>query len=150
MTKAWIEKIHEATEVLDYTANLLLKSAVAFQQTGNRLMYDTLKFRASEIKNAILTIDKACSEKLGWDLKNAQSQSGLMLEACLAGVQVANKEKATIIIEVEGGVVQDVKNVPPGIVVEVRDFDCDEEASEDNEVEILDGEECWVDHYTGD
>jgi hypothetical protein len=36
-----------------------------------------------------------------------------------------------IVIEVRGGVVQDVLNVPPGIQYEIRDFDIPEESSED-------------------
>lgn len=30
-----------------------------------------------------------------------------------------------IIVTVDGGVVQDIQGIPPGIVVEVRDYDCE-------------------------
>ena len=39
-------------------------------------------------------------------------------------------EQPRIIVTVSGGVVQNVEGVPPGVVVEVRDYDvmgCDEE-----------------------
>jgi hypothetical protein len=34
-------------------------------------------------------------------------------------------EKHRIIITVEGGIIQDIRNIPPGIVIEVRDYDCE-------------------------
>jgi|GEM_PF-6661006 len=40
------------------------------------------------------------------------------------------QERQPIVIEVRGGVVQDVLNVPPGIEYEIRDYDSQEETAE--------------------
>ena len=41
-----------------------------------------------------------------------------------------SKDK-TIIITVSGGLIQDIENIPPGVVIEVRDFDTYDYGPED-------------------
>lgn len=52
-------------------------------------------------------------------------------------------EPNTIVITIEGGLVQDVSNIPPGMKVVVRDYDCegadDDELSKDER-----GDDCYV------
>jgi hypothetical protein len=54
------------------------------------------------------------------------------LKAAIAGARELSPHGKPIVIEVRGGVVQDVLNVPPGCQYEIRDYDsivADEEAA---------------------
>lgn len=51
----------------------------------------------------------------------------------------------TIKIRVSGGVVQDVENVPPGITVQIIDYDCDGEDCADRDEH---GDECNIAIHT--
>lgn len=51
-----------------------------------------------------------------------------------------------IIITVEGGVIQDIEDIPNGIIIKVMDFDEDIHflEKEDPRVEVVDGSPCYV------
>ena len=42
-----------------------------------------------------------------------------------------------IIIDVDGGLIQDIHNIPDGVEIEVRDYDTDGETSEDGDEDIF-------------
>jgi len=50
--------------------------------------------------------------------------------------------KTEIEITVSGGMIQDIKGIPAGVVVVVRDYDCDQ--SDGNSVRDADGAYCVV------
>ena len=53
-------------------------------------------------------------------------------------------KKHKILITVEGGVIQDISNIPENTEVEVYDYDCDEYPNDNNNVEVdEDGDEYW-------
>ncbi len=53
----------------------------------------------------------------------------LSVEEIKATAQDETAPRPPIIIEVRGGVVEDVLNVPPGIEYEIRDYDSQDEAA---------------------
>jgi len=48
-----------------------------------------------------------------------------------------------IIITVDGGIIENIENVPEGVVVEVRDFDT-EGIDDDSKISVIDGKEAVV------
>jgi hypothetical protein len=51
-------------------------------------------------------------------------------------------EPHKVIIDVEGGIIQSIKNIPPGIIIEVRDYDV--EGADTEEIKTIDGEEAVI------
>ena len=54
------------------------------------------------------------------------------------------KNKTIIYITVQGGVVQEVQNVPAGVEVQVIDYDIEQSDSQKLEVSPMDGEACSI------
>ena len=73
-----------------------------------------------------------CADLLA-DYDETEGEEGDAYREAKAAIGNATSEvspalRKTIVIEVRGGVVQDVLNVPPGIEYEIRDYDNQEEA----------------------
>lgn len=56
-------------------------------------------------------------------------------------------EPEKIIITMDGGLIQEIEGIPPGITIEVRDFDT--EGSEDDRIVEIDGERAFVTIWEG-
>lgn len=56
-------------------------------------------------------------------------------------------EPNKIIITVDGGIIQEIEGIPPGIEIEVRDFDT--EGSDDPRIEEFNGERAFVTIWEG-
>jgi hypothetical protein len=56
------------------------------------------------------------------------------------------RAKHTITVVLEGGIVQEVKNIPPGINIQVIDYDV--EGADEVQVSPLDGEACVISQYS--
>lgn len=53
-------------------------------------------------------------------------------------------KKHKILITVDGGIIQDICDIPDNIEIEVHDYDCDEYETDDNNVETDEnGDEYW-------
>jgi hypothetical protein len=87
------------------TAPKLLKTLLGVEPSLTRFEWGP---RQDEIDSLLIRVHAAIAEATGTD---------------------ATKRRNTIVIEVRGGVVQDVRNVPPGFRYEVRDYDDLEDAA---------------------
>lgn len=56
------------------------------------------------------------------------------------------KEQHKIIITVDGGLIQDIENIPPGIQVEIHDFDT--EGADDSEITMINNDEAVTSIWT--
>ncbi len=81
----------------------------------------------------LLTALVACANLLA-DYDEAEGEEGQAYREAVAAIEEAAggapDAPPSIIIEVRGGVVQDVLNVPPGIGYEIRDYDNTDESAE--------------------
>jgi hypothetical protein len=75
-----------------------------------------------EWPDLLVTFDKAisCLEEQGIPIGGDADQE---IESVIPANDSGTSEKRPILVVVEGGVVQDVSNLPPGIAVVVRDYD---------------------------
>jgi hypothetical protein len=90
------------------TAPKLLKTLLGVEPSLTRFEWG---HRQDEIDSLLIQVRAAIAEATGTD---------------------ASKRRNSIVIEVRGGVVQDVRNVPPGFRYEVRDYDDLEAAESDS------------------
>jgi len=65
-----------------------------------------------------------------------EHKSALWLESVLEDYEDATTAPGPIIVEVSGGNVQDVRDIPSGVTVEVRDYDNGEEATEEERADM--------------
>lgn len=52
-----------------------------------------------------------------------------------------------IVVRIEGGVVEEVKNIPAGYTVQIRDFDTEGHDDDDESIQEFDGEEAYVTEF---